>query len=478
MSQSKHLSSLAPLDIHVGLVTAKEEGGTKASIELGGKAGGSDVALVGRAVGDPGKLAEANIDLDGSVTGERPQALLVLLFPDLPAERSAATGGAGKLTLKLQGVPKTKLAGNASLSTAMMKLGFDGTGWTDEAGASFTGKVSLTSQDASLALAALGLEAPPSAAGVPLELHADIVKQPASIDLNEIAGVLAGSPVTGSAHFDIGGARMHYNITAGSDYISLPSLLGTLVAWQRTPSTEEMLGAIGADASRVWPSRGFSLGMLDKADGDIKLTAKTLALGTPFQVQGATLLAKIDKKGLAVTDLDGRLFGGTLAATGGLWPRGAGAELEAKADLKGARLDDASATLLGSSLAKGPFDLAFSVQGEGLSPPGLVAGLSGEGSLSLGAGQLLALTSDPLRKVAVTAAKQTIKADKKEIEADARAVRDTLIKGSFYYAPASLAFEVKNGTLRLAPATLSGTSADTKINAYVQPRASSSTASG
>src|SRR6185437_16682068 len=110
VSQSKHLSSLAPLDIHVGLVTAKEEGGTKASIELGGKAGGSDVALVGRAVGDPGKLAEANIDLDGSVTGERSQALLVLLFPDLPAERlSASSGGAGKLTLKLQGIPKTKL---------------------------------------------------------------------------------------------------------------------------------------------------------------------------------------------------------------------------------------------------------------------------------------------------------------------------------------------------------------------------------
>ena len=124
--------------------------------------------------------------------------------------------------------------------------------------------------------------------------------------------------------------------------------------------------------------------------------------------------------------------------------------------------------LTGSGLAKGPFDLSFSVQGEGLSPPGVVAGLSGEGSLSLGAGQLLALTSDPLRQVALTAANKTIKADKEEIEADARAVRDTLTKGTLYYAPASFAFEVKNGTLRLAPATLSGTSADAKINAYVQ----------
>ena len=50
-----------------------------------------------------------------------------------------------------------------------------------------------------------------------------------------------------------------------------------------------------------------------------------------------------------------------------------------------------------------------------------------------------------------------------------RAVRDTLTKGILRSTrPPSFAFEVKNGTLRLAPATLSGTGADTKINAYVQ----------
>ena len=76
VSQSKHLSALAPLDIHVGLVAAKQGEGTKASIDLAGKAGGSDVSLIARAVGDPAKLTEANIELDGSVTGDRPQALL------------------------------------------------------------------------------------------------------------------------------------------------------------------------------------------------------------------------------------------------------------------------------------------------------------------------------------------------------------------------------------------------------------------
>jgi hypothetical protein len=469
VTQSKHLASLAPLDLHVGLVAAREGDGTKASIDLDGKVGGSDVSLIGRAVGDPSKLTEATIELDGSVTGERPQALLVLFFPDLPAERlAAASGGAGKLTLQLEGVPKTKLAGKASLETSMMALALDGQGTVQDAGATFNGKASLISKDSSLALMLLGSEAPPSSAGVPLALHADVVKQIATIDLNAVAGSVAGQPVAGSAHFDTGGAKTRFAIAASTDYASLPSLLGVLVAWQRTPSTEEMLGTIGADASTVWPSRGFSLGVLEKAEGDITLNTKTLSLGPPFQVIGGTLAAKVDNKGLSVTNLGGKLFGGTFAASGGLWPRGAGAELEAKAELKGGQLDEASEALIGSDLARGLFDVAFQVQGEGLSPPGLVAGLSGQGSLSLGPGVLQSLSPEPLRKVALTAAKKTTKVDKEEIAADARAVRETLTKGIYKYAPTQVAFEVKNGTLRLAPATLSTASAATKVNFYLE----------
>ncbi len=456
VSQSEHLSALAPLDIHVGLVAAKEGTGTKASIDLDGKAGGSDVSLIGRAVGDPAKLSDAMIDLDGRVAGARPQALLVLLFPDLPAERlAAASGGPGKLTVQLDGVPKTKLAGKASLETGMMKLSFDGQGTAQETGATLNGKVSLASQDASLALMLLGFEAPPSSASVPLTLHADIVKDIASVDLSAVTGTVGDQPFSGSAHFDTGGPKTRFAIGANADYVSLPALLGMLVAWQRTPSTEEVLGAIGAEASPVWPSRGFSLGVLEKSEGDIKLTAKTLSLGTPFQVSAATLVGRVDDNGLSIASLSGGLFGGTLAASGGLSPRGAGAELKAKADLKGGKLDDATEAILGRDVASGPFDLAFSVQGEGLSPPGLAAGLSGEGTLSLGPGSIEALSAEPLRKVALIA-KKADKVDKEEIAAEMRTVRDTLTKGIYKYPPTKIAFEVKNGTLRAVPATLYG----------------------
>jgi len=469
VARSKHLSALAPLDIRVGLVAAREGTATNAAIEVGGTAGGSDVTFVARAIGEPTKLSEARIDIDGSVTGKRPQAFLVLLFPDLPQERLAAAGESqGKLTVKLAGVPKTKVVGKAALETAAMQLAFDGQGSLQDSGLALLGKGSIASQDAGVALMMSGLEAPPSAAGVPLSLRADIVKQGDSIDFNAVTGTVAGQPVQGSVHLDTGGDKTRFKLAASADTVSLPSLLGVLVAWQRTPSTEEMLGTLGADASGVWPSRGFSLGVIEKAEGEISLNAKKLSLGAPFQLTGASLIGRVDKEGLAVTDLKGRLFGGAFAASGSLSPRGAGAELEAHAELKGGKLEELSKSVTGANLAKGPFDLAFTVAGEGLSPPGLVAGLSGEGTLALGPGILQALTPDPLRRVALVAAKKTIKVDKDQIAAEARRVREKLTKGFYKYAPAKFAFEVKNGTLRLAPTALASTGAETKINGYVE----------
>ena len=116
VTKSSHLSALAPLNVHVSLVAARQGDLTNAAIDLGGNAGGSDVSLVARALGDPDKPGEAKIAVDGSVTGERPQAVLVLLFPDLPVERLAAAGQTkGKLTVKLVGVPNARITGKAAL---------------------------------------------------------------------------------------------------------------------------------------------------------------------------------------------------------------------------------------------------------------------------------------------------------------------------------------------------------------------------
>jgi AsmA family/AsmA-like C-terminal region len=469
VSRSKHLSALAPLDVHVSLIAARQGDATQAAIDLDGTAGGSDVSLLARALGNPAKPEAAKIAIDGSVTGERPQAFLVLLFPDLPVDRLAATGRSqGKLKVKLAGVPNAKIAGRASLETEALGLAFSGQGSLQESGLAFTGKGAMVSDDAAIALMLMGFETPPSAAGVPLQFRFDIAKQGAAVDLKAMTGRVAGENVSGAAHFDLAGAKTRFALSGSATTVSLPSLLGVLVAWQHSPSTEEMLGTIGAGASEFWPSRGFSLGPIETAEGSIALKADTLSLGSAVKVSDAALHASVGKDGLSITDLKGHLFGGELAASGKLSPRGNGAELQAQAEVKGGKLEDLAKSVTGSALAKGPFDLALSVQGEGLSPPGLVAGLSGEGTLALGPGALHALSPDPLRRVAATAAKKTIHADKEEIAAEAKTVRETITKGTYKFAPVKFPFEVKNGTLRFAPTVLSGTGAETKVNFYLE----------
>ena len=176
-------------------------------------------------------------------------------------------------------MPNSKIIGKAALETGSMGVAFAGQGRCNRV-VCFTGKGAMVSHDASQALTLIGFEAPPSAGGVPLKLRFDLVKQgPASIS-SPFAGAIAGEDVTGSAHFDLGGAKTRFALSGSADTISLPSLLGVLVAWHRTPSTEEMLGSIGSGVSEFWPSRGFSLGPVENSEGSITLKANTLTLGS------------------------------------------------------------------------------------------------------------------------------------------------------------------------------------------------------
>ncbi len=470
VTKSKQLPSLAPLDLHVGLTATRDGAATSASFEVKGKAGGSDVAILAKAAGDPANLADASIDIDGSVEGERPQALLGLLMSGLAADRLTVAGAErGKFTLQAQGVPSRSVTGRAELATDAMRLAFDGEGSLKPEGMALAGVASAKGGNAGMALALFGLGASPSAAAVPLDLSAEVAKTASVIDLTSISGEIDGVPITGSAHFDLGGEQPRFNLTAKADFASLPALLGSLVAWQRTPSTETLLGSLNQSASDMWPARGFALDALGSADGEIRIEANTLALGAPFKVEDATLIANVSEQGLSVTDLQGRLFGGAFTASGTLVPKGTGAELKAHAELASGRMDQLSQALAGRVLAKGPFTFVMDVSGEGLSPPGLVAGLGGDGALFLDPGALQALSPEPLKRVAVEANRtKKLRLDKDQIAARMTTLQDTLTKGTYAYSATALPFAIKNGTLKLDPAALAGKGAETTINGYVE----------
>ncbi|MGD9400567.1 MAG: AsmA-like C-terminal region-containing protein, partial [Methyloceanibacter sp.] len=466
--KSEHLSALTPFDIKAALVASPEGNATDASLQLDGKVGGSNLALLAKANGTLDQARDAEIDIVGSVTGDRPQALLVLLFPDLPQDRLAEAAGAqGTLSLKLKGVPSKELSGRAALETAVLQLAFEGIGALPEGGTTLNGFASIWTEDASLALPLLGLDPPPSSLGVPLSVSANVASESSKVDLEQIKATVMEQPIEGAAHFGRNGDVTTFDIAATAERVSLPALMGLLVAWERAESTEEMLGAIDDDAAPVWPARGLSLGLLDKAEGTISLSAKTLSLGKPFQVSSGKLQVKVDQGNLAIESVDGTLFGGTFSGSGSLSPRGSGAALTAKANLKQGDLAALTEAIAGVPRAKGVFDLSFDVAGDGLSPPGIVADLSGQGGMTLGAGTLTSFTAAPLRQIAAKAAASNKVATKEQLDADAERIRGELSKGRYAFDPVTLDFEVTNGTMRFAPASLVSKGVETALETYV-----------
>ncbi|MDH3879464.1 MAG: AsmA family protein, partial [Desulfobacterales bacterium] len=468
VAKSKHLAALAPFDIRAALVAGRDGATTDASLELSGKVGGSDLALMAKAKGAVAAPRDAEIDIIGSVTGDRPQALLVLMFPDLPQDRLAEAAGAqGTLSLQVKGIPSQKLSGRSALETEVLQLEFEGNGALKDDGTMLNGYAAVWTEDASLALPLLGLDPPPSAHGVPLSVSANVASESGKVDLEQVKATVSDEPIEGVANFDRSGDVTTFDITARAERISLPAVMGLFVAWERAESTEDMLGAVDGDAAPVWPARGFALGLLDDAEGTLSLSTKTLSLGKPFQVSGGKIKAKVDRGSLTVESLDGQLFGGTFAGSGALAPRGSGAALTAKAELKQGSLAALSAAVAGAPLATGPFDLSVYVTGEGLSPPGIVADLGGKGALTLGAGELTSFTAAPLRQIAAKAAASNVVATKEQIEADAEAIRGEVKQGRYAFAPVTLDFDVKNGTLRFAPASLASKGVETALETYV-----------
>ena len=189
----------------------------------------------------------------------------------------------------------------------------------------------------------LGLEAPPSSrrrSPRPPRRHRQAA---ASIDLNGIAGQIAGSA---------GARKRPFRPRRRQDALRLrPMSVGTRcrrcsARWSRGSGRRRprrCLGAIGGEPRHVWPSRGFRFGRWRRPKATSSSTPRRSRSARRSRSKAQRLLAKADKKGLAVTSLDGAPVRRDAARRRvALWPRGAGAELEAKADVKGARLDDAS----------------------------------------------------------------------------------------------------------------------------------------
>ena len=227
-----------------------------------------------------------------------------------------------------------------------------------------------------------GVRLAPGRAAAPVKLLAKIESSGGIYSFNDLSGTSGQETFNGSAKLDTSAASPHLDLDVEASSASLPFLFEPLMVWD-DPFAEPASPASGVRrGAGFWPEYSIDARLLSSIGAKIKIKAGQLHLSGPLALDGAHVEANINDGVLAITNLEGGLYGGTLKASARLAAQASGLAFTAKAEASGLSLEEIAPGKDGSVPVKGPVDLEMSLQGSGLSPHGLAAGLNGEGKLT------------------------------------------------------------------------------------------------
>lgn len=418
---------------------------------LAGNAAGSELSFTGRFVGDVGDLRNSNLDMSGVIGNSDGRRLIAQLAPEVPLDQASQTG-AGFLKISALGAMKSGLVSRIELQTPQARGDFEGRiEPLAEPGWAFDGDLELRAAQAATALSMLRI----SPGGTPvtgnIDLRASISKHAAKYQVADLNLKIGGETIGGTAEVNVAGERPFAKIDISAASASLPKIAAYLCDWDHQDLSAQIADATSGGGG-FWPNKAFALAALHAGDGTLRLKAPSIAMSDTLSLGEGQLEAALQSGVLTVSKLEGRLYGGTFRASGAL------KALEGRADFNGKfKLDNADLGIItrganGGELARGKADLELALQGQGLSPRGLVSVLSGSGSLKLGKGTLYGLSPAVLKKAAGTYMRQEIpEKDRLMSQLD-----NEFRQGSQPFAPFAAPIAVKDGELRVTGAAFKG----------------------
>lgn len=363
---------------------------TNANITLNGTAGGSSVDVALGLTGSVSDWRDGAVKLSAAV--ENPDAGMALRQAGFPA-RDVATPGPLRLTVEGGGA----LASGVPLSIkgAIAGVDYDLEGRfaiAEDETPRFAGTVALSGADAAPLVALVAGPVPGLASPAPVDIAGPIDLAPTRLALTLEKGRLGGE-ATGSLVLAEAGDRW------GVDGdLSLASLdLGVLAGFG--------FGLVPESVAGGWSDAPFASPALAGLDASIGLKAARLTIGDDVAVENAIGNLNRSDGRLDLSLAAGTVAGG--AATGALsiTPADGAAGVSGQFAVKGARLGDFVWQAGGEPALSGPLDLSAQFEGNGRSLAGVVATLSGGGSIGIGAGS--AAKTDPTAFAATVAAAES-----------------------------------------------------------------------
>ncbi|GBF25875.1 hypothetical protein MnTg02_00910 [bacterium MnTg02] len=452
------LKALSPLRVAVALETGLA-GNNVTRILIDGAAAGSHLSIKAQHEGDLSRIGSEPVEISASLTNPNGETLVKQVFWRARSMRFAGSGD-GVLALHAIGIPSEGLNTLLELEAAGLRGGFEGDIKIADGKSTLDGVVGLTAERASAGLAIFGVDGYPDSDRQQFSLRAKVAKSSAKYRFDEVTVRIGATVAKGHATLDADRSPAQFDVSINANRVYLPHLMSLLLRDELPAIVAAAKKAVGTPESDFWPERIFDRDMFSRIEGRLKLTAKMLDITGQLALSDGSLTVEQSGGILKISSLTGRLFGGALSATGQFTPSRSGVGFEGTGRLTNAVLGALAKTGQAQPLAVGQANLDLSLKGHGRSPRGLVAVLSGKGTISLGDGQILSLSPAALPKMA----KQTAKADD---DGFTQRLKATLDSGAFPYKAFNIPINIAHGTLNITDVALKSGKTTLKINTLI-----------
>ncbi|MEC9368980.1 MAG: AsmA-like C-terminal region-containing protein [Pseudomonadota bacterium] len=416
-----------------------------------------------------GALAEraaARIAVEAKLENPEGKALLRQLFPRI-GEASGYRAGNGVATLTLKGVAKDNLDAVFEVRAAGVEASVKGRGAFPEAGTVFDGKASVNAADAALLSGLAGGPVNTDAQGNQFRAEASVALKDRTYRLSALTGEAGGAPFTGDGQLDLSGAIPKATGHVKAREASLPLLLAPLLAEAKEPAEAAPIVRSARRTLSVWPERPFESELIAAAEGTFKLDAGRLRLLGGVVLDKADVTAELSQGVLRIINVGGGLYGGSFSGSASLGKRGGGMAFEATGAAKGMSTGQIVRDARGNPLAEATASLEFFLKGEGLTPNGIAAGLSGDGKVALSGGRIPEFSPAAPRMV-VAGASRTKAEQQPAGDRLVSMASDALRQGPLTFSPVEVPFAVKNGVVRFAKTELTGPGGWASIASFLE----------
>jgi len=420
-------------------------GDSKVTLALEGTAGTLRMKVGAEAAGDVGALRLPVFRLDGQVTASDGSVLTGLLGLDraLNVDKRA-----GALSIAVRSAAGSDARVDVKLNAGGLAASANGTARLFDA-RGFATAVDVTLQAADMSPLRRGAVTQPSAL-LPVAMRAKLNATASELALENMSGVVAGSPVRGKLKLGLG-AAMRIEGQIDADAIDVAALVAIAAGMPRS---------VARGDAPAWAGEPFGDNALTELSGRVDFTAGRAALTPALVVRQARGSVRLGAGEFAIENVEGMLAGGR--ANGHLTlRRGAdGLAARAKFSLLGA---DAGQLLPsdGKAAVLGRVALQAEIEGSGLSPASLIGSLAGAGTITLEDAQIAGL--DP------KAFNAAIRAVEQGAAIDAPRIRDivaTVLDGGALAVPRlDAAMTVNAGQMRIGPIAVLGQGADLAFSA-------------